>query len=1169
MKRRQLCINKNDKKVQELLYQTKKNISQIDKALVYMLDNNFTLSTGNVLSNDLSNLSEVSLTDLFDVWAVTEPDKNPSVMSTKEATSKMLNKLQKRLASVKNDLDSKVRNRNTSEEKEIYERLKERKEGISNDIQDLESSLTDSQMLTVAENQLQAISTLLNNDTFELSKDELTDVDSTLKIFKDYTVNYIPKPLRTVVVKDSSGVEIQVASDLSLKARTILDNVTQLEELFKIKDRRSALNTFQNVINADTGEEVFDSVVDENWWNSKVRQMSTSGIQIAQSVALYIKTLNSKAKTYQKNLQDSFDKSFTDLKDSSPLFQQYGFDLMYKKDKDGKKTPFTVTAYTDAFEIEFQEKNMIFKNEEATTEDWGAYYAWKKANYNTETFIGKSPEAIEIAKSKMRELYGSSYGDKIIKALEDKAERYYAEELNAKDTLTGEDFTIWVKNNNPLNYINASKYGDAEFDFKDNDANYKRFVYSFVKSGNINPEYKQIYSDAAYANFFENFLDLIGGYVNDMPFSYATQKGIVKNMIPYTKKSVSNLIFKEGNFGKAGKQSWETFLGYFSVAGSEESVYQEYDEITGSHSLGVPIHFLQPLTKIVDGEVVSPIDTMETDLMKVAQMIIPQIAKYKYQMASLGTLEQASRIVGSLQESKGFDPKGNPDVVNNGLNNLKAMLDNETKSFLGESSNKAEGAIKKLKMMTAEQKAEIVAIEEKKQQDLKELKEKIEKILEEGESLKDNATYIQISQAIEDRYEREKDSKTRFFSIGKSARSLMKYYVFKTLGFSPSFVFESFQSLMSVSIDAAGSDLYDYKDYMGSIFNGGRFSKNKNKNLRNLFNITSSTEYGEGGNKVEKTAMWLAEQQDILQKSAIMEAMMKKQKIQALDGTEVSLYDAYDDNGEWKSVLFSENTNADWNPNTDLDSTESANSYYRFLDKLDAQNIRLFGAYGENVYLDAKRSTVGKALMMFKTWLGEAIAIRFEAKKTRLDLGTDVKGRWRTLGEVMVNNKLKDSIPALFLGRTQGLILNDAELDAANMKRNMVEMYILIGVFVSALGLAKALADDEEEGDENFRMAMMICLNLAGRMQQDILYYISPSEGDKLFKNAIPVFKLYKDFEQLAEATYKTLEGNPTYKSGEFKNWGRIPKELTEFLPAANGALKYYKLANEDMTAYK
>ena len=1093
-------------------------------------------------------------------------------MTTKIAVNKLLGKLNTRLKGIRDDLSVRAKQRNTPEDKAIYKQMKERKDLLVSQIAALQSNLTDSQMLTISTQQIDSVEKMLMRGN--LTTDELTEIDATLKLFKDYSLNYVPISSMSTTVTGEDGTTIDIDSDLYQRARVLSERVLHLQELFRQKDKANNLITVQEVLDMGATADIYDAVSDVGAWSTKVRQLGTSGIQIGQAIATYIKTLNNKAKTLQKKYEDKFNKSFEDLK-TSPLFQQHGYDLMYKKDEYGNTLPFTLTKYTDEFLREQKDMESIWIRENVFKEDWANYYKWKNENFNTISLIdlvsNDDFESLSRLKNNLITKYGEIVGVKFYEESVNKAQAFLADKTIASEQLTVEKFNTWMVENDPslfIRVLNGEKITDTEGKFihftSEQRNNFKKYSHSIINSQNLNKDYVTMQSDAAYFQFYENWLDLVGNYVDKMPLSFTSKHGIKKNIIPYVKKSVTDLL-KQGKYSDVLSKVKEDFTGYFSVAGSEETIYHEIDESTGNQSYGVPIHFMQPITKVVDGKIITDYSAMETDLMKVAQTIIPQVSKYQYQLASLGTLEQFSRIISTMKEFTGFDSDGNPINVEEGLKNLKALVDNESRSYLGETSNKAEGVVKGAKIMTAQQKEVVTALEKEKQALINIHKENQELLKDSDTPVSDEMLKKQIEDTTKE-FDHKIDQSSRYFSAGQTIRSLLKFYVFKTLGLSPSFIFESFQASVSVAIDAAGNNNYSYTDYLDAVFNIKGHLDNKNKVLKRLFNIHGSSEYGQSASPLEKGAMWLAEKQDMLQKGGILIAMLKRQQIPTVTGENISLYDAFDEEGNWKSELFSEETTKEWNPEQGLSENVERNNFYRFQDKFDAQSKRLFGAYGDDVYLEGKRSTLGKALIMFKTWLGEAIAVRFEEKVERKDLDGFVKGRWRSGMDVYRANKLKDFIPALFTGRTQGLSFPDGDIDAENMKKNMVEMYILLGTIAATFALAKAVGDDD---DEEGLLALTIATNLIGRLQQDILYYVSPSEGNKLIKNAIPLIKLYEDFEQVVKVSYKALNGDHYYKSGDFKDWNRLAKESVEFMPVTNGMMKWYKIANIDMTKYK
>ena len=1155
------CININDKEVIRLMQNGRFNESTLNTLLNSMVKRGVKLSSGVKLEEGFTNLQDVKVKDLKNEQAYLRSIKSENVSSIAEAIDKVKDRMNKRLKDLNNDLNRRVLDRDTEEKKKEYKEIETRRDLLDAEIKHLEENLNATEMLSISSKQLDRVEKLLQSDNLNL--DQLQDIANTLQIFNNFHINYIPVTDRTekrVFLDEEGEIESEGEFDTEIykEAKNLTIRTSELYKTFKELDKDNHFIRLQNIIDPNiTKENFYEAVKDVDSYKMYTSILGdATGSKFYQAVSVFVKTINNKAKTLQKKYEQKFDTAFAELQ-NSPLFKTHGYDLMFEKDEQGN-----VIGTAFKYKKEFFEAKLLndkrMKQANKTAEDYQKDRDFKKENYNTfcliDAVLSENKEA-ELAKGKAEiiAIYGETLGESIYNTTLSKANRFVEAYTTVKANYNEADLNQWLMENDPRPEIKALKEGTNFYQPRNY---YGMYKHSIPKAQWYSDNYMKMTQDEAYYNFYNRFISLMEDYFHAMPYSVVSSKGINKNFLPFVMNAHTEMLKKQNGFGSFVERGARKAFSWFSTSKTSDLIYQEYNSETGAvANLSVPIHYIIPATKVMpNGDIVTDNDVREFDLMKIVKEVLPQISKYQYQMQAVPVLEQSIRIAADMVELKGTNAKGEQETVNNGLSRLNEMLRNEINSVLGDRKNKPE-LNTKWELMTKEQKEEIEALENRKQAEIAEIQAK-EIAPEEKEEL---------IKKTEDFYNFQKDKRTRYFSGGQTFRSLMKFYVLKTLGFSTSFVTEAFNSVANVLIDGNGNPNYGLSDYFNAILNTG---KPKDKNLKKLFGVSATTEYGENKSGFEHVALWFAEGQDNIQKGSVLIAMLKREKLITLSGEMISLYDAFDEQGNWKSELFDEETNQNWNPDYQLNTLEERNSFYRFKDKFDAQTDRLFGPYRNDAYLLGKRSTLGQALFMFKTWLPKAIAVRFEDKRHDIFLDREVKGRWKSLVDVYSENGFTKGLVATFTGRTQGLTLIDADLDAENMRRNMVELYTIISTMVASIGLVMAFADEEDD-DEDEMLALYTFLNIAGRLQQDLLYFANPAEANKLVQNAIPVLKLYSDFEDLCGAFYKTLEGKPTYENGLFKDWLRIVKESAEFMPPTNGALKWYKFINEDITTGK
>jgi len=225
--------------------------------------------------------------------------------------------------------------------------------------------------------------------------------------------------------------------------------------------------------------------------------------------------------------------------------------------------------------------------------------------------------------------------------------------------------------------------------------------------------------------------------------------------------------------------------------------------------------------------------------------------------------------------------------------------------------------------------------------------------------------------------------------------------------------------------------------------------------------------------------------------------------------------------------------------------------YHTFKNSVNQVIKELHGNYDPNSPLLIKQSFAGRAVSQFRTWMFESFNTRFgeatydemlESRTAAFDESTgkfiNKKGRYRSLLKkeyMMVVPLLRDFKKAF----TDGI---ENDVDAANLRKNAVELAFLFGLM--AIVLALKGGDDEKKG-----MMRTFLINQINRFQTDILMYVHPTSFEELTKKSIPAMSLVTDGTELIHATMKALAGDDKIKSGEYAKDSRLAREVMQFFP--------------------
>lgn len=1086
------------------------------------------------------------------------------LMNLQAGIKKLVQRLHERKNNVFDALESKVT------KAELKPVLSERFKELDAQIKDLEkqinTDLNEATMFKVANSHLDMVESWLSKPV--ITEVEFGTISRYLDMYKMFATDYIPKASREVLTEEGS-----VKSELYKRALSINSRVDELS--IKMNEMEAddlyTKNTALKINPELTKDEMLAPRKDIGWFESNLRPMGLIGDSVLSIMSSISNLASNKASQLQNKYNEMVQGAFKNIKDS-PLYQEFGYDIMYTKDNNGRVNG-TTSRFNQAYYNERESMNKMLAAAKGTEDistirgAWSNWKKWQDENHKTYYSIFKGFDLenltedgalivinsviLDDTRNHLVKTYGELRGNEYYKEAVDKVLDFVRDNQHFKDYFGkmpegDKAYNIWKLSHNPIT-ANENN-GFLLIDGKHIPNKSYKYLVSRPLEKHVDNNYVKIMEDPIFREAFLTYQKVVRDYMKVLPPSFISNFGITKNFIPYVRKSLWE-SFKTEGWGLGIKELQRQM--YDKIRSTEESsiIYDESSS-TGDSSMSIPIHFMIPATTIEGGEVVTDVKAQQLDPEKILLTIIPQVANYQFKAQMQPFMEQAKRVVDNMKEEIGLDKDGKPKAAN-GLAQMKKLAQYNMEVFAGRANEKP-GVTSKI-VMTAEEK-ELLEI---KKVNLQKSVFALEKELTEA-----GVDPGEIARKIEDKKAANEEllkAHTKKLSFGQTIRSLLRYYSLKTLGFSVTTALNEFvQGTSSIMIHAAGGEDFTGKQYWDAI---KTHRTKKDTVLRNLYNINPANINGEmTESKFEKVGNWLTEQADTTSKGSVFAAKMKNTLIMSLNGP-ISLYDAYDEEGVWMSELFSPEVTAEWSQN--LDATIEANRFYDFQNQVKELNMRLFGAYDKQAALMLKSNTYGKMAMMFKTWIGEAYAIRFESKKPSASLGRDVKGRWRSIYDVYDRNGIISTMTALFTGRTENLELVDGDLDAANIRKDMVEMYILLTCIAIATITAMAI-DDEDDEDSVGYMAGILTINMVGRLQQDLTYFANPGEAKKLQDNLIPILRMSKDFVDVGEAFVKTVEGDHEVTQGVYRGWNRIGKESAELIPVTNTILKMYGTAKQD-----
>jgi hypothetical protein len=589
------------------------------------------------------------------------------------------------------------------------------------------------------------------------------------------------------------------------------------------------------------------------------------------------------------------------------------------------------------------------------------------------------------------------------------------------------------------------------------------------------------------------------------------------------------------------------------------------------------------------------------DLTKILKAYSLTVLAYKHKSAiepELRLLNQEIQDLGELEINKAnqvqTDPNGKVISNKQGLVNIKSAWEFFFDSqYLGIGGRKVEG-VSKTKLYTKE--------EQKRKEELEDLLSK--------ETDDKNKDFLQ----------EQIDSLGGFRTASGAGDALLKLNTLKGLGWNFGSAFSNI-GFGVISNLIQGADGRDYsmknlrKAYMLTLnsvgrnlsadilFNDPNGTATKIRSLMDKWNLlqTSNKELYDTSqkssfNKLRRFGPYtLQERSEYLNQAPIMIAVMMDFKAKDTEGNEVNLWDAFGPDGKLKEGYTS-----------DFDEI-------RIIQKIKKIIEMNHGDY--NNALKVKSTFMGRAFSQFRTWMFEGFANRFESGvksdgTPNIDYALSYglsdpyirKGRYRsytkgqltTTGAAIGTALLPGIGTALgagagyLVGKFAGLETSENALsdtlftlkqlarklmfkptqfqdkfdatDAANMRKNMTELYILMGLMGIAL-LLKGMVDDDDEKDS---MVTNFLLNQTIRLRTDVGFYTNPLEFEKLTKTAVPMASMIQDVSELFGdiGAHLNDEEDDIFQSGPFKGSPKWLIHAGELVPGPAQGIKLYRTSN-------
>jgi hypothetical protein len=312
----------------------------------------------------------------------------------------------------------------------------------------------------------------------------------------------------------------------------------------------------------------------------------------------------------------------------------------------------------------------------------------------------------------------------------------------------------------------------------------------------------------------------------------------------------------------------------------------------------------------------------------------------------------------------------------------------------------------------------------------------------------------------------------------------------------------------------------------------------------------------------------LTKRAEYINQGSMFIAMLMDTKIDLGNGTMMSLFDMYDSEGNVRESLKDAHNLTDGQFEK-LQSEYNGSGDAKMRLKLKAEQLKkqLHGNYDPNSPVAIKKNILGRAVMMFRSWIAEGFSARFEEERYDTLLDRKVKGRYRTVWELMLKDKFK------VLGRLATAYGSEynadlSELDRANVRKTLTDALTTLSVFMllTALkGLKDGLDDDKEKNAASLATVNFL-INHYNRIYDDIMFYISPNSAGDILREPIPARKMVKDIGEFNEALVRYFFDDDIITRGPYRGTSRLKRESLQLIPFTSQYYSLKSLVERDMS---
>lgn len=889
----------------------------------------------------------------------------------------------------------------------------------------------------------------------------------------------------------------------------------------------------------------FYKIKDINFATSYTLDLSRTGNKLLSGTSKLLANANNRSEIEIREKVESIKNLFESLKKKDKDVK-----IFWQVDGEGNPTGNLTNRYTQAWYSARKKESDYLKheiaasngNETAKRRAYDKYYKWLKDNTESidiRYFVKSgfvSPQGItkEEYISRLKEQFGEKRAEEIIQQAIEGYEKYQEDLRHIGEA----DKERWISENSPIVWYNQSD-PLAKGEKRVYTQKHNRYTITKPKvkydNGNLTGWYDENY------NKIENDIDLMEAYtfvrelMNELmsyiPKHLTRDQDIHAGFLPRIKKELVDGLSSKDFMGAVATVKSE-FIDSITSQDGLDHRYLEIDPTTGMPYKNIRMAFLTNL----------PVDERSKDLEKVLAAFTNVAIDYKWKSRVEDTALLTNRFLNNVAKSEGRR-QFTPDE----LNNMRKMLEYSEDVLLYNNSKLEEGKSSKkifdgnTYMFITDVNREVIdnrydeLIKTKSRDEaLATLKKEFPKDIEIVSQKKKYKALENKRDEIEEKFynkeiteeeynelikplEEEANALGKNLVFSKIGDKLLRYNQALALGFNPFSAVNNYLFGVTANIMwASGRTDFTPQEMMQALGLMWKSSLNlkdskmdKVANLIMKFNILQETvEFKTDSEnstmkKIKESPFVMLRKGDYAIKGQTFIAMMLNTKIKDTLGQERSLYEAFDNEGNWNVAEFGENKG--WSG--DVTNPEEMQDFLDFKNRSTQLIKKLHGNFDPKSPTMYKKYILGRMLGQFRlTWMAEGFASRFEGRKLDPYLEREIEGRYVTAYKLGLGKTLSILTKLVLFQREKaftGVRAQDRALAEENMRKLLMEIYLYAAMF-SVYLLAKAAVDDDDEDNEGYFIAM----NLLQRVMADTTFYLSPNTFTSIISNPIPVLKI-------------------------------------------------------------